>query len=287
MQVTDVSGGSQVSVYYNTASGRRGPFLLWDNSAGGALSSIKYTNLLQTIDGLDSGAFTYYGTVGAVEFITQDGSHLLQVAARTLNGNYAKTFPALSLHDANTADTSRAMIIPNLTNNGTYRSTCGIFNPTADAVTVELQLRDAANAQIGSTISKTLGGYGFTAFNPFTEAGVPYPGNSYDNVILRVQPTSGAGKVICFGASVNNTSNDPAAHIAVQNGDGYDNGPSSLQILPEAIWAAATGGGTWMSEVQIVDVSGRLGGLGVLSITAAAAGAGRSCCGRGARPARK
>ncbi|MCG2678895.1 MAG: hypothetical protein L6455_02845, partial [Kiritimatiellae bacterium] len=72
VQVTDVSGGSQVSVYYNAASGRRGPFLLWDNSAGGALSSVKYTNLLQTIDGLDSGAFTYYGTVGAVEFISQD-----------------------------------------------------------------------------------------------------------------------------------------------------------------------------------------------------------------------
>ncbi|MCG2812342.1 MAG: FG-GAP-like repeat-containing protein, partial [Candidatus Aminicenantes bacterium] len=33
VQVTDVSGGSQVSVYYNAASGRRGPFLLWDNSA--------------------------------------------------------------------------------------------------------------------------------------------------------------------------------------------------------------------------------------------------------------
>ncbi|MCG2680311.1 MAG: SBBP repeat-containing protein, partial [Kiritimatiellae bacterium] len=107
VQVTDVSGGSQVSVYYNAASGRRGPFLLWDNSGGGALSSVKYTNLLQTIDGLDSGAFTYYGTVGAVEFISQDGSHLLQAAARTLNGNYAKTFTALSLHDANTADTSR------------------------------------------------------------------------------------------------------------------------------------------------------------------------------------
>ncbi|MBU4306987.1 MAG: hypothetical protein KKB32_04040, partial [Acidobacteria bacterium] len=75
VQVTDVSGGSQVSVYYNAASGRRGPFLLWDNSGGGALSSVKYANLLQTIDGLDSETFTYYGTVGAVEFITQDGSH--------------------------------------------------------------------------------------------------------------------------------------------------------------------------------------------------------------------
>ncbi len=54
------------------------------------------------------------------------------------------------------------------------------------------------------------------AFDPFTWAGVPYPGSSYDNVILRVRPTSGAGSVMCFGATANNASNDPAAHLAVQ-----------------------------------------------------------------------
>ena len=93
---------------------------------------MKYTNMLQTIDGLDSGVFTYYGTVGAVEFVTQDAVHVLQVMARTLNGNYSKTLPALSLHDANTADTSRVMNITNLTNNSTYRSTsaCTIPLPT-------------------------------------------------------------------------------------------------------------------------------------------------------------
>ena len=32
VQVTDISGGSQVSVYYSTAAGRRGPFILWNNS---------------------------------------------------------------------------------------------------------------------------------------------------------------------------------------------------------------------------------------------------------------
>ena len=255
VQVTDISGGSQVSVYYNTAAGRRGPFLLWNNG-GGALRSMKYSNMLQTIDGLDSGVFTYYGTVGAVEFVTQDAVHVLQVMARTLNGSYSKTFPGFSAHDANTVDTSRVMIIANLTNNSTYRSTCGMYNPTPDAVTVELRLRNSVNDQIGTTITRTLSGYGFSAFSPFNEAGRPYPANSYDNVILQIEPTLGAGKVLCFGASANNATNDPAAHIAVQNGIGYDNGPGSLQILPEAIWAAATGGGTWMSEVQIVDVSG-------------------------------
>ncbi|MCG2811164.1 MAG: hypothetical protein L6428_06875, partial [Candidatus Aminicenantes bacterium] len=153
---------------------------------------------------------------GAVEFISQDGSHLLQAAARTLNGSYAKTFTALSLHDANTADTSRAMIVANLSNNVTYRSTGGFFNPTGDALTVEFTLLNGSGAQIGAQFSKTLAGHDFQAFNPFIQAGVPYSAYSYDNAILRVRPTTGAGQVMCFGATVDNTSNDPAAHVAVQ-----------------------------------------------------------------------
>ncbi|MDD8012287.1 MAG: hypothetical protein PHX05_02280 [Acidobacteriota bacterium] len=256
VQVTDMTGGSRVAIFYNTASGRRGPFLLWDNSSGNALSSKKFDNLLATIDNLDTGTFTYYGTVGAVEFITQDGSHTIHVAVRELNGNCAKTFTALSLHDANTATTSRAMIIPNLTNNISYRSTCGFFNPTVDAVTLELKLFNAANAQVGSTIIRMLAGHDFQAFNPFTQAGVPYPDTASDSIVLHVTPTSGSGKVMCFGATANNTTNDPAAHVAVQSVSGLGNEPSPLQVMPEAIWALATGGGTWMSEMQIVDITG-------------------------------
>ena len=69
---------------------------------------------------------------------------------------------------------------------------------------------------IGSAFTKSFGGYDYQTFNPFSEAGVPYPGSSYDNVILTVKPTSGTGKLVCFGASANNSSNDPAAHIALQ-----------------------------------------------------------------------
>ena len=36
----------------------------------------------------------------------------------------------------------------------------------------------------------------------------------------------------------------------------YDNSPNRSIILPEVIWAAAYGGGTWISEVQIVDRTG-------------------------------
>jgi len=34
---------------------------------------------------------------------------------------------------------------------------------------------------------------------------------------------------------------------------GYDTSPSNWQIVPEVIWAAATGGGTWVTELQITN----------------------------------
>jgi hypothetical protein len=118
--------------------------------------------------------------------------------------------------NAETADTTRVMLIQNYTNNSGYRSTSGFYNPTSDSVTVEFTLLDGSGAQIGSQFSKTLAGYDFQAFNPFIQAGVSYPTYAYDNIILRIRPTSGTGKVMCFGASVDNFSNDPASHLAVQ-----------------------------------------------------------------------
>jgi Beta-propeller repeat len=255
VQITDVSGGSVVSVYFDYGAGnRRGPFTLW--TSPGADRNVKFANILSSVDALDSEAFNYYGRVGAVEFMTQDVSAKIQVVARTLNGNFSKTFPGLNLRDANTADTSRRMMIQNFVNDATYRSTCGFFNPSADSVTLELKLIDANGSQIGSTITRTLVGYDFQSFSPFNQAGVPYPANSYDNVALWITPTSGSGKVMVFGASANNTSNDPAAHIGVQYQGTHDNAPSNYQVIPECIWAAATGGGTWVSEVQITDLTG-------------------------------
>jgi hypothetical protein len=215
VQITDLTGGSTVSAYFSYGGGaRRGPVSVWTNS-GGAGRSVKFSNFLSTLGSIDTG-FTYYGKVGAVEFVTQDSAHKIQVAARTKNGNFSKTFPGLRPVDANTADTTREIIIQNYTNNSGYRSTCGFFNPTANSVTVEFRLYNSSGATIGSAFTKTFVGYDFKAFSPFAEAGIPYPGASYDNVILGVKPTSGSGKVICFGASANNSSNDPAAHIALQ-----------------------------------------------------------------------
>jgi hypothetical protein len=108
------------------------------------------------------------------------------------------------------------MMIQNLTSNATYRSSVGYFNPSSSSVTVEFRLFDASGSQIGSAFSRTFVGYDFQAFYPFTEAGVPYPSYNYDNTFLLINPTSGAGRVMCFGATANNSTNDPAAHIAAQ-----------------------------------------------------------------------
>jgi hypothetical protein len=94
----------------------------------------------------------------------------------------------LILADAETAAVGRAMLVQNYTNNGSYRSTCGFFNPTADSLTVEYTLLNGNGEQIGSPFSKTLVGYDFQAFSPFVQAGAPYPASSHDNVILKVRP---------------------------------------------------------------------------------------------------
>jgi hypothetical protein len=256
VQITDLSGGSQISVYYTPyGASRRGPFLLWDNSGGTKDTSIKYDNLLQNIEGLDSG-FTYYGTVGSVEFVSQDGSHLCHVMSRTSNGNYSKSSQAINVGSANTADPTRPMMIQNYASNSTYRSATGIFNPTGESLTVDFYLADNDANILGALFTKTFAGTSFQAFNPFAEAGIAYPANSYDIAGLLIVPTSGTGAVICFGATSNNITNDPASHTATQVSPGYSNSPSDYQVLPEVIWAPASGGGTWMTQVQISDVVG-------------------------------
>jgi len=255
IQVTDVTGGSVVSVYFDYGGGSwRGPFTLW--TSPGPNASVKFSNILSTIDALDPEAFTYFGRVGAIEFWTQDASHSIQVSARTMNGNYSKTFPGLLDVEANSASISRQMMIQNLTSNAAYRTTVGCFNPSGSSVTAEFRLMDAAGSQIGSSFSKILVGYDFQVFSPFTEVGAPYPSYSHDNVFLLINPTSGAGRVMSFGATASNLSNDPAAHLAFQVPPGYDNSPGNYKILPEAIWAYATGGGTWITDIQVTDVTG-------------------------------
>jgi hypothetical protein len=249
VQITDMSGGSTVQVYYNSGVNRRGPFPLWTNS-GGFNRSISFANILKTIDSLDVGAFTYLGTNGALEFITQDTSQLIQAAVSTYSGNSSRTFPALADVEANTATAGRNLLIPDISNNTTYRPSVVLFNPSADNVTVDVKIIGNNGAQIGSTISRTLAGYQMNTISAEVRA------NTYSNANILITVTSETGRVLASGQTANNNSNDPAAHLAVQTGAGYANSPEQRKILTEVNWAAASGGGIWTSEVQLIDMSG-------------------------------
>ena len=72
---------------------------------------------------------------------------------------------------------------------------------------MEFRLADSSGAQVGPLMTRTFAGFDYQAFDPFAEAGLPYPGHAYDNMCLYVRPTSGSGRVICFGATANNSSN--------------------------------------------------------------------------------
>ena len=114
------------------------------------------------------------------------------------------------------AETESNMYIQNIANNSTYRTGAGFFNPTSNEVTVEFALYDGSGSVLGSPFTKIFIGYDYLSFNPFTEAGVPYPTYSYDNVYLRVRPLFGSGRLVCLGATANNNTNDPATHQAVK-----------------------------------------------------------------------
>jgi hypothetical protein len=254
VQITDLTGGSVVSVYFNSIDGtRRGPITIWNNTGGSSNASRKIDNILQLLGYIDP-YYSYGNNVGALEFITQDTAHAVQVTARTKNGDYSKTFPGLNLTEDNTAAVGRPIMVQNLVTNSTYRTAAGLFNPTDDSITVGIDLINAGGSYLGSTFSFTLSGHEYKAFNPFDEAGVT---GDRDNIWMHILPISGDGKVMAFGATANQATNDPAAHLAKQVHAGSDiyNGPDTLQVLPEVIWASS-GGGSWMTEVQITDLTG-------------------------------
>src|SRR5204862_132810 len=108
---------------------------------------------------LDTGTFTYYGTGGALELVTQDGSHLIQAALKGYNGNVTRTFPAFQDVEANTAALGRELLIPNISMNTAYRPSVALFNTTSSSATVEVRIIGGNGSQIGSTITKALAGY--------------------------------------------------------------------------------------------------------------------------------
>jgi len=214
VQITSMNTtAATVNVYFYYGGGlHRGSFVL--TTALANRHSVKFSNILATIDALDAGVFTYYGRVGAVWFWTTAGT--IHVTAKTVNGNYGKTFPGLNVVAANTAAVDRQMLIPLLVNSSTYRTFVGFFNTSASATyTANIYVINSTWGYVGSMITKTFVPNEFMAFNPFVEAGIG--SGTYDNYYLYILPTAGGSDyrgIMCFGAISNNNSNDPAALIA-------------------------------------------------------------------------
>jgi len=203
--------------YYGTAS--RTVANLW--TSGGNFYMVKFPNILSTMQALDP-AFTYSGKVGALWLSSQDAAHPIQAQARTVNGNFGKTFQGLAWTDSNTANVGRNMMIMNLTQNTTYRTFVGFLNALSGGgtITVQFGVGNDSNQLLGSYFTKTFQALEFQSFNPFVEAGIG--AGTYDNCWLYIQPTASASSgvgtkgLIGFGSSANNTTNDSSSHIAVQ-----------------------------------------------------------------------
>ena len=176
--------------------------------------SVKFTNILSTLDALDSSSFIYYGRVGTLWISTVDSNSRIQVQAKTVNGNYGKTFPGLNIVTGNTAALGRSMIFLDVVRNATYRTFIGAYNTGSAPFTVRFMILTGDNGLVGY-FDKTLPANAFISFNPFTEAGAP--AGDYDNCWLTVDVMSGAtgaNGVMCFGSIANNYTNDTYALIA-------------------------------------------------------------------------
>jgi hypothetical protein len=218
VQITDMSGDPvAVQAGFYAGVGDNRTVTVW--SSPGLHHSVKFDNILSTMQSLDP-AFTYFGKSGTIWLSAYpSGTAKILASAKTYNGNYGKTLPGLQYIDANTANVGRPMVIRNLTNNSVYRTAIGCFNGTAAgfSLNAEFTLKDADNNTIGSPFSRSFNAYDFDAFNPFVEAGVG--SGTYDNVWLYINPTfagSSSLGLMCFGATTNNTTNDPSAHLAFQ-----------------------------------------------------------------------
>jgi hypothetical protein len=144
-----------IDVWLYYSGGSRGPIRVHDGL--GNMRSVRFSNILATLDALDPGAFDYYGRVGALLIKTENASCLIQVQAKTVNGNFGKTYPGLTPLAGTTADNSKGMVILDIVKNATYRTSVGVFNTSASTTfSVIFFIRDGAGAMVGSYFEKTL-----------------------------------------------------------------------------------------------------------------------------------
>lgn len=207
VQIIPISDINFVEAIFLYGDGNfRGPFVLIVNGVSGQL--YRFNNILEVRQSVDP-AFSYYGRVGAVLLTTTSIFDWIIAMARTNNGPYGKTFNALADVDANLCsfEPFRPMALCGLVSNADFRTSIGGVNISSEPLDVYFEIIDQAGELIGS-FNETFVGLDFKAFNPFVRAGITSP---YDSAYLIIVPTGGSGRVMFFGATANNTTNDPAA----------------------------------------------------------------------------
>lgn len=215
LTMRDGGGGAsntQVKGFYYPYGGSDiGPFTLWDSPGSGR--SIKYTNILLTI-GTATGE-NLYGTAGTLYLYTDDGDSKFVAEVETVNGDFGKSFPAMTFTDENSANIDRPMLLQNIESNATYRTSVGCWNGASGGYTMEVRfsIGDQNNSLLGTRFTKTISSWTFTSFDPFAEAGLS---GDYDNCYLYADVISsnpdpyGKG-LFWYGSKANNNSNDTAA----------------------------------------------------------------------------
>ncbi|MDH4197199.1 MAG: hypothetical protein OEW05_07330 [Candidatus Aminicenantes bacterium] len=215
LQITNMGpAAAWITIYFDTAAGHD----VYPVSIGpiSALKSVKYSNILATMDALDPTSQVYYGKVGALLLGAEPNR--IQVQAQTVNGNYGKTFPGLNPVAGTTAAISRPMMVQGLVSNATYRTFIGIYN-YGQPCTVRFTIFNAANGTVGSSFERTLTVCGYSTFNPFVQAAAP--AGDYDNCYLYIEVTAGGDLTwgpLILGSIANNFTNDTYALMAKQYG---------------------------------------------------------------------
>jgi hypothetical protein len=263
LQITNMGPSETTIMVYFDTSTEHGSMLALPGTLA-PFKSVKYPNILATLDSIDSSARVYFGLVGALGVYTSEV--LIQVQAQTVNGNYGKTFPGLNVVEGNVVAGGSPMMIQGLVRNAAYRTSIGIYNTSPAACSVRFTIYDAAYSVVGASFDKTLGGLGFASFNPFVQAGATT--GDYDNCWLYVEFLSGGSedyKPILYGSIANNYTNDTYALLAKSYSTSYnfETSPTAIKTVPEVIWAPATGGGTWVTEVQVTNLGPTTTGLEV------------------------
>ncbi len=211
LQVTDLTGGSDISVSFFAPGGvARGPFALW--TGGRAGSGRTFANILETLKGLDPG-FDYQGRTGVVVLGTAGEGERILASARLRVGTFSAGAPAGTGTEEHTAAVGRDMLLPGLRNDAAGRSSVCAFNPSDQPVTVTFRVVRKTGFVAG-TFRKRFPARGTMVFDPFAEAGARVAAKAFDDAGLVVHPTRGAGRLVALGMTVAATG-DAAAIRAI------------------------------------------------------------------------